>query len=88
MTKITAADRENLIEFLEMSKQGEDDEEGLRGNAELQRLLENGEAPLPSDAASLIPPGRLTRSATAREPGFLPTGSRSNSTFSPRDNPR
>lgn len=70
MTKITATDRENLIDFLEIiEERGEEDAETLRQNAEMRRLLENGEAPLPSDAASLIQVAREFVAAWEEEPG-------------------
>ena len=55
MNKITTADRESLVDLLEITEaRGEEDTDVLRGLAELRRRLENGETPLRSEAVTLL----------------------------------
>lgn len=64
MTKITPIDRENLIKILGIISHR------CEGDAEmLCRLLENGEAPLPSDATFLMSVAREFVDAWEEEPG-------------------
>ena len=54
MNKITTADRESLVDLLEITEaRGEEDSDVLRGFTELRRRLENGETPLRSEAVTL-----------------------------------